>query len=157
MIPRPWIRQAPKALLLVAGVGLLLLGLMKLTNRADFIATMAAHDLLPAWTLVVISWTVVLAEVGLGVVSVWTVMSSPRSAAAALLGIAIFLLAMAVYAAGLWLDPPPGPVSCGYIPNAPPVDSWMPVTIRNSTLSALFACAARLARPPEPRAALTPA
>lgn len=157
MIPRPRMRQVSKAVLLVAGLGLLFLGLMKLTNRDEFIAAIEGHDLLPAWTHAAVSWTVALTEIGLGMVSVWTVMASPRRAAVALLGIAIFLLAMSFYAAGLWLDPPPGPVSCGCIPNAPPVDSWMPVTIRNSTLSALFACAARLARPPEPRAALTPA
>lgn len=51
---------------------------------------------------------------------------------------------MTVYAAGLWISPPPEPVSCGCLPNAAAVDSWKMVTIRNGSLASIAAIISRI-------------
>jgi len=132
-----------KFLLTVAGLGLLLLGLVKLTDQESFLATIHAHGLMPEWSTTAASYAIPLAESVLGAATLWAITTSNRATALAALGLSGFMLLMTIYAAALWISPPPVPVSCGCLPNAAPVESWMPITLRNGTIASAAALIAR--------------
>lgn len=132
-----------RLLVFAAGVTMLMLGLVKLSDRETFLAAIHAHGLMPAWAGEAVSYIVPIMEALLGVVTLWAVTTSNRASALSALAMSAMMLAMTVYAAGLWISPPPVPVSCGCTPNAAPIESWMPITIRNGTLAASASLAAR--------------
>ncbi|MCA9274551.1 MAG: hypothetical protein KDA29_00840 [Phycisphaerales bacterium] len=135
---------ASRSVLAIAGIIVLMLGLMKLTNFETFLAAVEAHELMPDWSLSYVAWSVPVIEVILGGGMLWAVTTSLRASAFGSLALSLFLLAMTVYAAGLWISPPPEPVSCGCMPNAEVINSWKSVTIRNGSLTAITAIVSRV-------------
>ena len=133
-----------RSLLAIAGVVVLMLGLMKLTSIDIFLAAVEAHELMPDWSVSYVAWSVPVIEVILGAGVLWAVTTSLRASAFGSLALSLFLLAMTLYAAGLWISPPPEPVSCGCLPNAEVINSWKSVTVRNGTLTALMAIVSRV-------------
>ncbi len=133
-----------RSLLGIAGVALLMLGLMKLTNIDSFMAAVEAHELLPQWSVQGVVWFTPFAEIFLGGAILWAITTSTRASAFASLALSFFMLSMTVYAAGLWISPPPEPTSCGCMPSAAVVDSWRSVTLRNGLLTSAAAIIARV-------------
>jgi len=128
-----------RSLLGIAGIVLLMLGLMKLGNIDSFMDAVEAHELLPQWSVQGVVWFTPFAEVFLGGAILWAITTSTRASAFASLALSFFLLSMTVYAAGLWISPPPEPTSCGCMPSAAVVDSWRSVTLRNGSLTSIAA------------------
>ncbi len=133
-----------RSLLGIAGIGMLMLGLMKLTDIDSFMAAVEAHELLPPWSVQGVGWLTPVAEIFLGGAILWAMTTSTRASAFASLALSFFMLSMAVYAAGLWISPPPEPTSCGCMPSAAAVDSWRSVTLRNGLLTSAAAIIARV-------------
>jgi len=134
-----FVRTVLRVVVGIAGVLVLVMGLIKDTDPSTFRSAIESHELLPVWSIEFVAWGVAISEVTLGAGVVFAVTTSARASALGSLGLSMFLLAMTVYAAALWVDPPPAPVSCGCMPIAPLVDSWQPITMRNATLTALAA------------------
>jgi len=133
-----------RSVLAIAGVVVLMLGLMKLTSIDTFLAAVEAHELMPDWSVSAVAWSVPVTEVILGTGVLWAVTTSLRASAFGSLALSLFLLAMTVYAAGLWISPPPEPVTCGCMPNAEVINSWKSVTVRNGSLTAITAIVSRV-------------
>lgn len=134
-----FVRTVLRVVVGIVGVLVLVMGLIKATDPSTFRSAIESHELLPVWSIEFVAWGVAISEVTLGAGVVFAVTTSARASALGSLGLSMFLLAMTVYAAALWVDPPPAPVSCGCMPIAPLVDSWQPITRRNATLTALAA------------------
>ncbi len=133
-----------RSLLGIAGIVVLMLGLMKLGNIDSFMDAVKAHELLPQWSVQGVVWFTPFAEVFLGGAILWAITTSTRASAFASLALSFFMLAMTLYAAGLWISPPPEPTSCGCMPSATVVDSWRSVTLRNGLLTSAAAIIARV-------------
>lgn len=144
MNPQAMFSVTIRSVLAIAGIAVLMLGLMKLTNIETFLAAVETHELMPDWSVTAVAWSVPVTEVILGAGVLWAVTTSLRASAIGSLALSLFLLAMTVYAAGLWISPPPEPVSCGCMPNAEVINSWKSVTIRNGSLTAITAILSRV-------------
>lgn len=144
MNPHAMFSTTIRSVLAIAGVVVLMLGLMKLTSIDTFLAAVEAHELMPDWSVSYVAWSVPVIEVILGAGVLWAVSTSLRASAFGSLALSLFLLAMTVYAAGLWISPPPEPVTCGCTPNAEVINSWKSVTLRNGSLTAITAIVSRV-------------
>ncbi len=140
--------RVTKGYLVCAGITLLLLGLMKVTSRSEFLSVVESHGLMRDGLAVAVSWAVPLAEVAVGLMVVWGVSTSRHAAGVSAVALTMLLAAMTLYAATLSANPPPAPVQCGCMPGSAPVESWWPVTLRNGVFTVAAAVAARTLQGP---------
>lgn len=132
---------------LLAGVLLLVAGLGKLGDPDAFHDAVAAHGVVPAPVLGLVTWLTPLGEVAIGSVAVWRLIT--RSPASAGVWLAPAYLVLAAYAGVLWVDPPDKPAGCGCgIASSAPVESWAPIALRNMLLTAALIGACLIGRRP---------
>lgn len=130
--------------MIVAAVALLILGLIKFTDHDTLLLAVLGHELFKSRVAAAVSWIVPAIEMILGAGSILALTTSVRSSAVLAVMVATFFAMMTVYTAVLWIRPPSVPVSCGCLPNAPPVESWMRPTIRNGVLTSITAMVASI-------------
>lgn len=135
-------------MLVAAGaVVFLVSGFRHFAEMRHFSDLLIKHDLVPEAIAGATAWGVSGAEVVVGVVAAWCLVTD-RGGRIALgaLAVASLMGAMAVYATALVFWPPPTPVPCGCGVGASlPVEDWTPIAMRNGLLTAVMAAAAFVA------------
>ncbi len=162
MIDFPRVRKTVAALPVAAGaVVFLVSGFRHFAEMRHFSDLLVKHDLIPESLAGTAAWGVSGAEVVVGIIAAWCLVTD-RGGRIALgaLALAALMGAMALYATALVFWPPPVPVPCGCgIGTALPVEDWTPIAMRNGLLTAVMAGAAFVAniRPRGPAATPDPA
>lgn len=135
----PACASAPADCVLIGGaVWLLLSGLSKAHDIAEFAGVLSAHRVIPYHLVGAVSMFVPSIEISVPLVALWLRVTRPALKAPWLLCATMFV-ALAMYASALWLNPPPTPARCGCIGAAGPVEHWGPVVVRNVGAALLLA------------------
>ncbi|GIK18381.1 MAG: hypothetical protein DYG93_02135 [Leptolyngbya sp. PLA2] len=149
------VRKTVAALLVAAGAVIFLVsGFRHFAELRHFSDLLLKHDLIPESLAGAAAWGVSGAEIVVGVVAAWCLVTDRgRRIALGALAVAVLMGAMSLYATSLVFWPPPVPVPCGCgIGAALPVEDWTPIAMRNGLLTAVMAAAAFVAnlRPRDP-------
>lgn len=145
MIDFPRVRKAVAALLVAAGaVVFLVSGFRHFAEMRHFSDLLVKHDLIPESLAGAAAWSVSGAEVVVGVIAAWCLVTDRGSRLAlGALAVAALMGAMALYATALVFWPPPTPVPCGCgVGVSLPVEDWTPIATRNGLVTAVMAAAA---------------
>lgn len=120
-------------------------GAEKITDLQAFEHVLIGHGHSPRLALA-LSWLAPLMEVAFGACSLYLL--AMRRDALACSALAVFFMLLAAYAAFLVLWPPPKAASCGCVfSSRNPVQSWLPICLRNAALAACLAlCGSASAR-----------
>lgn len=117
-----------------AALALIVAAAIKVQDTATFHDVLAAHGILPAFSLGVAPWLIIALEACVGLGVLWSIIGG-RWRVAAQLSAAIFFC-FTVYTAGLAIRPPSAPTSCGCGYGGAIVDDWTPLAIRNAAIAA---------------------
>lgn len=151
----PRVRRTVAGLLVAGGaIVFLVSGFRHFAELPHFADLLIKHGLIPEAIAGAAAWGVSGAEVVVGVLAAWCLVTD-RGGRIALgaLAVAALMGAMALYATALVVWPPPTPVPCGCGVGASlPVEDWTPIAMRNGLVTAVMAAAAFVANV-RPRAA----
>lgn len=135
------VRFVARVVVVAAALSLIVAAALKAQDPSAFHEALAAHGVLPTFSLILAPWAVIALEVIVGSAALQSIIGGNWRLAAGATG-AIFVC-FAVYATALAIRPPVAPTGCGCGFGAAVVDDWTPLAARNgvSAMALLIAAA----------------
>jgi hypothetical protein len=109
---------------------------MKIDDIRVFASTIASHGAVSEGAAPFMAWAIVSVELLAAVVMIHDVTIERRIRRGAAL-LAVLFAVFALYAMYLTINPPPLPQPCGCSLSRRPVESWLPLCLRNAVLACL--------------------
>lgn len=151
------VRLFARVAVLAAALTLIVAAALKAQDPAAFHDALAAHGVLPPFSLGAASWLIIALELVVGAAALLNAIGGNWRAAACFTG-SIFLC-FAVYSTALAIRPPAAPTGCGCGFGAAVIEDWTPLAARNgvAALALLLAVGVLPRRGPEGEEAVSAA